>query len=69
MMSVATLCAFLESFSDLYTHLTSLTCSVDLGDQNSLSTTYTVALAAGTQVVLSLEDAAGNEAWSDTVSE
>jgi len=41
---------------------------VNLGDQNGLSTTYTVALASGTQVVLSLEDAGGNEAWSGTVT-
>ena len=47
----------------------SLTHSVDLGDQTSLSTTYTVALASGTQVVLSLLDAQGDEAWSGTVSE
>ncbi|OJA13450.1 hypothetical protein AZE42_02290 [Rhizopogon vesiculosus] len=40
----------------------------DLGDQTGLSTTYTVALASGTQVVLSLEDADGNEAWSGTVT-
>ena len=47
----------------------SLTHSVDLGDQTGLSTTYTVALASGTQVVLSLLDAQGDEAWSGTVSE
>ncbi|KAJ8594057.1 hypothetical protein M405DRAFT_761059 [Rhizopogon salebrosus TDB-379] len=41
---------------------------VDLGDQDGLSLAYTVALAAGTQVVLSLEDAEGNEAWSGTIT-
>lgn len=30
--------------------------------------TWTVNLSAGTQVVLSLEDAAGNEAWSGTIT-
>jgi hypothetical protein len=40
----------------------------DLGNFTSLAATWTVNLASGTQVVLSLEDAAGNEAWSGTVT-
>jgi len=40
----------------------------DLGDSNSTSLTYTVNLAAGTQVVLSLEDNNGDEAWSGTIT-
>ncbi|KAG0696543.1 hypothetical protein DFH29DRAFT_879276 [Suillus ampliporus] len=41
---------------------------VDLGNQTSLSTSWTVNVASGTQVVLSLEDADGNEAWSGTMT-
>ncbi|KIM67553.1 hypothetical protein SCLCIDRAFT_21080 [Scleroderma citrinum Foug A] len=40
----------------------------DLGDFATLSTTFTVNLASGTQVVLSLEDASGDEAWTGTVT-
>ncbi|KAG6334410.1 hypothetical protein ID866_4679 [Astraeus odoratus] len=40
----------------------------DLGNFNDLSTTFLVNIASGTQVVLSLEDASGNEAWSGTVT-
>ncbi|KAL4064403.1 hypothetical protein V8B97DRAFT_338646 [Scleroderma yunnanense] len=39
-----------------------------LGDFETLSTTYTVNLPAGSQVVLSLEDASGAEAWSGTIT-
>ncbi|EIW84330.1 hypothetical protein CONPUDRAFT_135816 [Coniophora puteana RWD-64-598 SS2] len=41
---------------------------VDLGEINGLSTSYTVNLAAGTQVVLSLQDSQGEEAWSGTIT-
>lgn len=41
---------------------------IDLGSFTTLATNFTVDLAAGTQVVLFLEDADGNEAWSDDVS-
>ena len=40
----------------------------DLGELNGLSTSYTVAIAAGTEVVLSLQDAEGEEAWSGTIT-
>jgi hypothetical protein len=40
----------------------------DLGDHNGTSMTYKVALAAGSQVQLSLEDASGDEAWSGTIT-
>ncbi|KAH0833028.1 hypothetical protein J3R83DRAFT_12016 [Lanmaoa asiatica] len=40
----------------------------DLGNQTSTAMTWTVNLAAGTQVVLSLQDAAGNEAWSGAIT-
>ncbi|KAG9314981.1 hypothetical protein JVU11DRAFT_4090 [Chiua virens] len=40
----------------------------DLGNSTSLAVTWTVNLAAGTQIVLSLEDAANNDAWSGTVT-
>ncbi|KAG6374403.1 hypothetical protein JVT61DRAFT_4440 [Boletus reticuloceps] len=40
----------------------------DLGNQTSTSMNWTVNIAAGTQVVLSLMDAVGNEAWSGTVT-
>ncbi|KAF9243406.1 hypothetical protein BU15DRAFT_43035 [Melanogaster broomeanus] len=40
----------------------------DLGNMTSLAVTWTVNLAAGSQVVLSLGDAAGNEAWSGTIT-
>ncbi|KAI6108062.1 hypothetical protein F5141DRAFT_1064318 [Pisolithus sp. B1] len=40
----------------------------NLGDFTSLETTWLVNLASGTQVVLSLEDASGNEAWSGTIT-
>lgn len=40
----------------------------NLGDFASLETTWLVNLASGTQVVLSLEDASGNEAWSGTIT-
>lgn len=40
----------------------------DLGDFTTLSTTFTVNLASGTQVVLSLEDASGDEAWSGIIT-
>ncbi|KAH7884444.1 hypothetical protein F5I97DRAFT_1455536 [Phlebopus sp. FC_14] len=40
----------------------------DLGNQSSLSLTWLVNLASGTQVVLFLEDAFGDEAWSGTVT-
>ncbi|KIK16124.1 hypothetical protein PISMIDRAFT_278092 [Pisolithus microcarpus 441] len=39
-----------------------------LGDFTSLETTWLVNLASGTQVVLSLEDASGNEAWSGAIT-
>ena len=42
--------------------------SIDLGDHNGTSMTWSaVNLAAGTQVLLSLEDADGDEAWSGNV--
>jgi len=47
--------------------LTCLRYREDLGDFTTLSTTFTVNLASGTQVVLSLEDASGDEAWSGIV--
>ncbi|KAF8843757.1 hypothetical protein BDN67DRAFT_944950 [Paxillus ammoniavirescens] len=40
----------------------------DLGTQTSTAVTWTVNIAAGTQVVLSLLDSAGEEAWSGTVT-
>ncbi|KIJ66982.1 hypothetical protein HYDPIDRAFT_180615 [Hydnomerulius pinastri MD-312] len=40
----------------------------DLGDQTGLSMTYKVNIAAGTQVVLFLEDSNGDEAWSGTIT-
>ncbi|KAI9574006.1 hypothetical protein HD554DRAFT_2166870 [Boletus coccyginus] len=40
----------------------------DLGNQTSTAMTWTVNLAAGTQVALFLEDAAGNDAWSGTIT-
>ncbi|KAH7928073.1 hypothetical protein BV22DRAFT_1126838 [Leucogyrophana mollusca] len=40
----------------------------DLGDTSALSLTYKVNLAAGTVVVLSLEDASGAEAWSGEIT-
>ncbi|KAF9223767.1 hypothetical protein BS17DRAFT_704971 [Gyrodon lividus] len=40
----------------------------DLGNQTSLAMTWKVNLVAGTQVVLSLVDAAEGEAWSGTVT-
>lgn len=42
--------------------------SVDLGDHNGQSITWNVTLAAGTQILLSLADNTGDEAWSNTVS-
>ncbi|KAI6042600.1 hypothetical protein EDC04DRAFT_2659098 [Pisolithus marmoratus] len=39
-----------------------------LGDFTTLETTWLVNLASGTQVVLSLEDASGYEAWSGTIT-
>lgn len=41
---------------------------VDLGEQSGLSLEWKVNVAAGTQVVLSLEDSEGNEAWSGTTT-
>jgi len=41
---------------------------VDFGEINGLSTSYTVNIAAGTQVVLSLQDSEGEEAWSGTIT-
>jgi len=40
----------------------------DLGNQTSTSINWNVNIAAGTQVVLSLMDAVGNEAWSGTIT-
>jgi len=40
----------------------------DLGDHDGTSMTYKVAIPAGTQVQLSLQDAAGDEAWSGTIT-
>ena len=42
--------------------------SADLGDHNGLSMTWKVNLAAGTKVMLSLEDGSSDEAWSGDVS-
>jgi len=39
----------------------------DLGNQTSTFLAWIVNLAAGTDVVLSLEDSAGNEAWSGSI--
>lgn len=41
--------------------------SEDLGNQTATTLTWTVNIAAGTQVVLALEDAAFNDAWSGIV--
>ncbi|KAG1744166.1 uncharacterized protein EDB91DRAFT_1124854 [Suillus paluster] len=41
---------------------------VNLGNITGLSTEWTVNIAAGTPIVLALEDAEGNEAWSGTVT-
>ncbi|KAF8554634.1 hypothetical protein OG21DRAFT_1496920 [Imleria badia] len=41
---------------------------VYFGDQTSTSLTWTVNLAAGTQVVLYVEDAVENNAWSGTIT-
>ncbi|KIJ13450.1 hypothetical protein PAXINDRAFT_13782 [Paxillus involutus ATCC 200175] len=40
----------------------------DLGNQTSTAVTWTVNIAAGTQVVLSLLDYVGDEAWSGAVT-
>ena len=42
--------------------------SADLGDTHNKTLTWKADIPAGTQVVLSLEDATGEEAWSGTVS-
>lgn len=41
---------------------------VDLGQQTGLSYQWNVALAAGTAIVLFIEDSQGNEAWSGTMT-
>ncbi len=41
--------------------------SVDLGDHDGTTMTYSVALPAGQKVLLSLQDANGDEAWSQEV--
>ncbi|KIK93614.1 hypothetical protein PAXRUDRAFT_26262 [Paxillus rubicundulus Ve08.2h10] len=40
----------------------------DLGNQTSSAMTWTVNIAAGTQVVLSLLDSTGDEAWSGAIT-
>ncbi|KAG8213313.1 hypothetical protein J3R82DRAFT_11793 [Butyriboletus roseoflavus] len=40
----------------------------DLGNQTSIAMTWTVNLGSGTQVVLSLQDSVGNEAWSGAIT-
>ncbi|EIM91078.1 uncharacterized protein STEHIDRAFT_152753 [Stereum hirsutum FP-91666 SS1] len=41
---------------------------VDLGDHDGLSMTWTVNVAAGTEVLLALEDETGEEAWTGAVT-
>lgn len=41
--------------------------SADLGDHNSTSLSWNVTLPAGWNVVISIEDADGEEAWSGSV--
>ena len=43
--------------------------SADLGDHAGTQITYKVALPAGEKVILSLVNAAGDEAWSSEVSQ
>ena len=62
---VVTLCERLPLSKD---YPINIQCSADLGDHNGTSVTYKVAIPSGTQVQLSLEDAAGDEAWSGTVN-
>lgn len=42
--------------------------SYDLGDHTGTSMTWNVTLPAGKKVLVSVEDASGNEAWSQNVS-
>ena len=39
----------------------------DLGDHDKTSMSWNVSLPAGTQLLISVEDSEGEEAWSDTV--
>ncbi|KZV73008.1 hypothetical protein PENSPDRAFT_575171 [Peniophora sp. CONT] len=40
----------------------------DLGDHTKTSMSWNVSLPAGTQLLISLEDSEGEEAWSDTIT-
>jgi hypothetical protein len=50
-----------------HTLLTGCLTSADLGDHDSTSMTWNVSLAAGTQVLVSIEDAHTNEGWTQAV--
>ncbi|VDB83757.1 unnamed protein product [Peniophora sp. CBMAI 1063] len=40
----------------------------DLGDHSKTSMSWNVSLPAGTQLLISVEDSEGDEAWSDTIT-